>query len=164
MAPTKLNIGVPSTRVAASTAVDATLRWVSAPSRGETSSNGNPVTSQWAEILASTSRGSGYGLTSSCSSEPSSKSARNKDSSVSSTLSSATTQMIPGAMSLRVSGAGLTPRGKRLITMSVNSSGLATSDRRRMASSRSRRATAVKARKEPVPFTAVKRGGAARRG
>src|SRR5262245_55324181 len=55
--------------------------------------------------------------------------------------SSAATQITPGAIARSRFGSAPTPSGKRLATMTKNSNAVATSLRRRKASSRSRRTT-----------------------
>src|SRR5690606_5485535 len=81
------------------------------PSKGAISVTGKPVTSQCTRIFASTVKYKGCGLISICSSEPSSKSLRNKPSRDNKVANSAITQIIPGAILASTPDSGLMPKG-----------------------------------------------------
>ena len=137
--PSRLRMGVPRARVAAMASQVFRSRESSTAMRGEMSSKGSPVSSQWAVTLARASRPRGWGISIICSRAPSAKSSRNSRSRESMAASRAATQMMPGAMRASSWGSGPIPRGKRVMTMRKNQSGLRMSARWRNAISSSRR-------------------------
>src|SRR5688572_782792 len=109
---------------------------------GAISTSGSPDTIQCASTLAATSAPSGAAASSICSSVPSAKSASNRRLSDNKEESSAQTQITPGAMARSWFGSAPIPSGNRLATITKKSNATATSLRRRIATSRSRRKTA----------------------
>ena len=96
-------------------------------------------------ILANTRTVKGCELKSICSSEPSSKSERNRLSSDNIAASNADTQITPGAIACNNFGCAPTPRGNKVTTKIKKNTGLATSALRRRARIKSRRIIAKKA-------------------
>ncbi len=123
-APRKLSVGVPSSKVSASTPASCRLIPSSSAASGETISSGRPLIIQWATTFTSTTATSGVGRSISCSREPSCQSSRNNRSITSSAASSAATHTTPGAICASSCGAAPTPNGNRVMTIRKNQSGL----------------------------------------
>src|ERR1700690_884959 len=123
MAPTQLKVSVPKAKLSiiVSNAVVGISSAVA--TIGDTTTKASPVTSQWAQVLATTMSVSPCPLSASCSKVPSSASFLNKESSDSSDDSSAATQSTPGAMSRSCDSCRLNPNGNKVVTMRKNTSG-----------------------------------------
>ncbi len=114
------------------------------PSNGARSTSANPENIQCASTLARTRSAKGCGETTHCSSDPSSKSLRNRPSSESSTANNAATQISPGEIVCNSCDSGPTASGNRAMTMAKNTNGLASSAGRRNNSRLSRASNSVK--------------------
>ena len=145
IAPIKLNAGVPSNKDHTNTNKDSLGNPYCKPISGASNTTGNPHTIQCAEILANTNKAKGCGAISICSKLPSAKSAANIRFNEIMPASSAATQSTPGAILLKTAASGPMPKGNKLETMRKKNKVVATSERRRNASNKSRFSTIIQA-------------------
>ena len=115
------------------------------PISGANNTTGKPQTSQCANTLAVTNNVNGCGASNICSKLPSAKSAANKRVSESIPANNAATHKTPGAILLNTAGSGPMPSGNKLETIKKKNSVVATSERLRKASKRSRFSTVIHA-------------------
>ena len=145
IAPIRLNAGVPSNKASTKTNNASLGNAYCKPMIGASNTTGKPQTIQCAKILAKTNNANGCGASSICSRLPSAKSAANNRVSEIMPANNAATHSTPGAILLSTAGSGPIPNGNKLDTIRKKNSVVATSERLRKASRRSRLNTVIQA-------------------
>src|SRR5580692_2351271 len=139
MAPSQLKVTVPKAKLSIIVANAATGIPSAVATIGDTITSAAPLTSQWAQVFATTMTVSPCELRQSCSNVPSSASLLNNESSDSSDDSSAAVQSTPGEMSRSSDSCRLNPRGNSVVTIRKNTNGCNNCSGRRKLRHNSRR-------------------------